>query len=153
MKKYVVYRKEVCKVIDEKEGIYVLMPAYDSSIKYKISVNSPLLKDLITKKEIDKLLLEIPRIDALSMSDKQIEQTYKELMNNGSHEDLVKIIKTTYLRNQLRILNNKKISEKDDEYLKRAEKYLYEEICVVLNMSFEQTKEYVINKIKEQVTK
>lgn len=153
MKKYVVYRKEVCKVIDEKGGIYVLMPAYDSSIKYKISVNSPLLKDLITKKEIDKLLLEIPRIDALSMSDKQIEQTYKELMNNGSHEDLVKIIKTTYLRNQLRILNNKKISEKDDEYLKRAEKYLYEEICVVLNMSFEQTKEYVINKIKEQVTK
>ena len=70
-------------------------------------------------------------------------------MNNGTHEDLVKIIKTTYLRNQLRILNNKKISEKDDEYLKRAEKYLYEEIGVVLNISFEQTKEYVIKKINE----
>lgn len=149
MRKYVVYRKEVCKVIDEKEGIYVLIPAYDNSIKYKISVDSPLLKDLITKEEIDKLLLEIPHIDVLSMSDKQIEQSYKELMNSGTHEDLVKIIKTTYLRNQIRILNNKKISDKDDEYLKRAEKYLYEEIGVVLNMSFEQTKDYIIKKISE----
>lgn len=149
MKNYIVYRKEVCQIIDEKEGIYVLIPAYDNSIKYKVPANSPLLKDLMTREEIDRLLLEIPHINVLNMSDKQIEQTYKELMNNGTHEDLVKIIKTTYLRNQLRILNNKKISEKDDEYLKRAEKYLYEEIGVVLNMSFEQTKEYVIKKINE----
>lgn len=149
MKNYIVYRKEVCQIIDEKEGIYVLIPAYDNSIKYKVPANSPLLKDLMTREEIDRLLLGIPHINVLNMSDKQIEQTYKELMNNGTHEDLVKIIKTTYLRNQLRILNNKKISEKDDEYLKRAEKYLYEEIGVVLNMSFEQTKEYVIKKISE----
>lgn len=149
MKNYIVYRKEVCQIIDEKEGIYVLIPAYDNSIKYKVPANSPLLKDLMTREEIDRLLLEIPHINVLNMSDKQIEQTYKALMNNGTHEDLVKIIKTTYLRNQLRILNNKKISEKDDEYLKRAEKYLYEEIGVVLNMSFEQTKEYVIKKISE----
>ena len=149
MKNYIVYRKEVCQIIDEKEGIYVLIPAYDNSIKYKVPANSPLLKDLMTREEIDRLLLEIPHINVLNMSDKQIEQMYKELMNNGTHEDLVKIIKTTYLRNQLRILNNKKISEKDDEYLKRAEKYLYEEIGVVLNMSFEQTKEYVIKKISE----
>ena len=149
MRKYIVYRKEVCKVIDEKEGVYVLIPAYDNSIKYKILVDSPVVKDLLTKEEIDKLLLEIPHIDVISMSDKQIEQSYKELMNSGTHEDLVKIIKTTYLRNQIRILNNKKISDKDDEYLKRAEKYLYEEIGVVLNMSFEQTKDYIIKKISE----
>ena len=61
----------------------------------------------------------------ISLEEKQIEQTYKELMKSGTHEDLVKIIKTTYLRNQMRILNNKKISEKDDEYFKRAEKYLW----------------------------
>lgn len=132
-----------------KRRYLCFIPAYDNSIKYKVPANSPLLKDLMTREEIDRLLLEIPHINVLNMSDKQIEQTYKALMNNGTHEDLVKIIKTTYLRNQLRILNNKKISEKDDEYLKRAEKYLYEEIGVVLNMSFEQTKEYVIKKISE----
>lgn len=70
-------------------------------------------------------------------------------MKSGTHEDLVKIIKTSYLRNQIRILNNKRISEIDDEYFRRAEKYLYEEIGTVLNLSFENTKEYIINKLKK----
>lgn len=73
-------------------------------------------------------------------------------MKSGTHEDLVKIIKTSYLRNQIRILNNKRISEIDDEYFRRAEKYLYEEIGIVLNLSFENTKEYIINKLKKQIS-
>ena len=43
------------------------------------------------------------------------------------YEDLIKIIKTTYLRNKERIDNNKKIGGTDDEYFKQAEKYLYNE--------------------------
>lgn len=112
-------------------------------------VNSNLLKKVITKEEIDRLLLEIPEINIIDLGEKQIEQEYKELMKSGTHEDLVKIIKTSYLRNQIRILNNKRISEIDDEYFKRAEKYLYEEIGIVLNLSFEDTKKYIINKLKK----
>lgn len=149
MKKYIVYRKEVCKIISEENGLYHLEPVSDNTIKYQVPIPSPLLKDVITKEEIDKLLLEIPEINTINLEEKQIEQTYKELMKSGTHEDLVKIIKTTYLRNQMRILNNKKISEKDDEYFKRAEKYLYEEIGVALNMDFLETKNYIISKLKK----
>lgn len=149
MKKYIVYRNEVCQILKEENNLYFLIPVNDDSIKYQVPKDSILLRKLITKEEIDKLLLEIPEIKTIDNGDKKIEQIYKELMNRRTHEDLIKIIKTTYLRNQLRVLNNKKISEIDDEYLKRAEKYLYEEIGVVLNMTYEQTKEHVIKKIKE----
>lgn len=149
MKKYIIYRKEVCKIIKEEGKVYHLIPVNDSSIKYQVPTNSPLLKEVITREEIDKLLTEIPEINTLNLEDKQIEQTYKELMKSGTHEDLVKIIKTTYTRNELRKLNNKKISEKDDEYFKRAEKYLYEEIGLVLDLNFEETKKYIINKLKK----
>lgn len=146
---YIVYRKETCKIIGKEDGYYRLVPVNDTSIKYKVPVNSNFLKKVITKEEIDRLLLEIPEINTIDLGEKQIEQEYKELMKSGTHEDLVKIIKTSYLRNQIRILNNKRISEIDDEYFKRAEKYLYEEIGVVLNLSFENTKEYIINKLKK----
>lgn len=149
MKKYIVYRNEVCQILKEENNLYFLIPVNDDSIKYQVPKDSILLRKLITKEEIDKLLLEIPEIKTIDNGDKKIEQIYKELMNRRTHEDLIKIIKTTYLRNQLRVLNNKKISEIDDEYLKRAEKYLYEEIGVVLNMTYEQIKEHVIKKIKE----
>lgn len=146
---YIVYRKETCKIIGKEDGYYKLVPINDTSIKYKVPVNSNFLKKVITKEEIDRLLLEIPEINTIDLGEKQIEQEYKELMKSGTHEDLVKIIKTSYLRNQIRILNNKRISEIDDEYFKRAEKYLYEEIGIVLNLSFEDTKKYIINKLKK----
>ena len=142
---YIVYRKETCKIIGKEDRYYKLVPINDTSIKYKVPVNSNLLKKVITKEEIDRLLLEIPEINIIDLGEKQIEQEYKELMKSGTHEDLVKIIKTSYLRN----LNNKRISEIDDEYFKRAEKYLYEEIGIVLNLSFEDTKKYIINKLKK----
>ena len=146
---YIVYRKETCKIIEKEDGYYKLVPVNDTSIKYKVPVDSNFLKKVITKEEIDRLLLEIPEINTIDLGEKQIEQEYKELMKSGTHEDLVKIIKTSYLRNQIRILNNKRISEIDDDYFRRAEKYLYEEIGIVLNLSFEDTKEYIINKLKK----
>ncbi len=146
---YIVYRKETCKIIEKEDGYYRLVPVNDTSIKYKVPVDFNFLKKVITKEEIDRLLLEIPEINTIDLGEKQIEQEYKELMKSGTHEDLVKIIKTSYLRNQIRILNNKRISEIDDEYFRRAEKYLYEEIGIVLNLSFENTKEYIINKLKK----
>ena len=146
---YIVYRKETCKIIEKEDGYYRLVPVNDTSIKYKVPVDSNFLKKVITKEEIDRLLLEIPEINTIDLGEKQIEQEYKDLMKSGTHEDLVTIIKTSYLRNQIRILNNKRISEIDDEYFRRAEKYLYEEIGIVLNLSFENTKKYIINKLKK----
>lgn len=52
-------------------------------------------------------------------------------------ENLIKIIKTSYLRNEKRINSNKKISAKDDIYLKKAEELLYRELSYSLNMSFD----------------
>ena len=144
---YIVYRKLVCKIIDIKDNKYTLVPMSDDSIKMQVPTDSKFLRDLITKEEIDKLLIEMPTIDVINNRDKIIEGEYKELMTSGTHQDLIKIIKTAYMRNEQRRMNNKKTSDKDNEYFERAEKYLYEELSVVLNKSYDETKEYVIDKV------
>lgn len=146
---YIVYRKQVCKIDGIIDGRYELIPISDDSIKMQVPFDSNVLRDLITKEEIDALLLEIPGIDVINNNEKMIENEYRELMKRGTHEDLVKIIKTTYQRNEIRKNNNKKISDRDNEYFLRAEKYLYEELSIVLNLDYEKTKEYVINKVKQ----
>ena len=85
--------------------------------------------------------------------DKYIEKTYKELLMEGTYEDLIKIIKTTYLRNDFRIKNKRKISEKDYNYFMQAENYLYNELAIALNMTYDETKEYIINKVQELMQK
>lgn len=120
---YIVCRKQVCKIKDIKNYLYILEPIDDSSLTLQVPINSKILRNLITKEDIDKLLNEIPVIDTVNSSDRLIEQTYKDLMHSGTYEDLIKIIKTTYLRNKERINNKKKISEIDNEYFTKAESY------------------------------
>ena len=62
---------------------------------------------------------------------------------------MIRIIKTTYQRNQNRLKQNKKVGDKDQRYFEEAEKYLYQEFGIVLQLSEDETKEYIKNKIKK----
>ena len=152
---FLIYNKDVCKVIDIKEKLfkdidyYILESISDPTLKIQIPTTSNKIRKLITLEELNNIIYNIPNIDIIKENDRLIENTYKSIMQSVTHEDLIKIIKTTYLRNEKRINDNKKISEIDDTYFKKAEKYLYNEFSLVLNKTFEETKEYVIKKVLE----
>lgn len=146
---YIVCHKQVCEIVGIEDNLYVLAPLNDATLKMRIPLNSPVLRDLMSKKEIDKLLKEIPQIDTIDNKERMIENNYKELLHSGTYEDLVKIIKTAYLRNENRKKNNKKISDRDNSYLEQAEKYLYTEIGVVLGLDYDGAKNYVIETVSK----
>ncbi len=151
---YLIYKKDVCKIIDIKTdsnniSYYVLVLVDDSSLTIKIPIeNSFNIRDLISKDEAYNLINNILNIEPIKdINDKNIENTYKELLKTGKHEDLIKIIKTTYLRNKNRIDNKKKLGDKDTDYFNKAERYLYNELAIVLNMSYDEVKEYILNRV------
>ena len=43
----------------------------------------------------------------------------------------------------------KKIGEKDSNYFRLAEKYLYSEFSVILNLTVEETKNYIIKEVEK----
>ena len=156
---YVVYRKDICQIEDIKEkyfndeDYYILKSITDPSLKINIPVSKgdDLLRDLITKEEVDKIINDIPNIGLIKTNDKFLEHEYRELMNSGTHRDLIKIIKTTYLRNKERAENKRRIAEIDTTYFEMAEKYLYNEFSIVLDLSFDDTKKYILDKVEEQI--
>lgn len=154
---YVVYGRDVCKVceIEEKrfngEDYYLLRPLKDESLKIEapVSNKNQKIRDLISREELDNLIKKIPSISPIVANDKFIEKEYINKISSGTHEDLIQIIKTTYLRNQERLKSKKKLAEKDKSYFELAETYLYNEFSIVLNLNFDETKAYIINKIEE----
>lgn len=155
---YVVYKHDVCKIKDVKENrlmgntYYVMTPIDDDTLIIDIPIENRMgfLRDVISSEDAEKLINKISKIQPLdNINDKNIEMKYKELLNAGGHENLIKIIKTTYLRNEDRINNKKKISEKDNTFFKLAEKYLYNELSVALNKSVEEVKEYITEKVSK----
>jgi len=152
---YIIYRKDVCKIIDIKKNhfnnmdYYLLIPIDDDSLHIDVPVDNRMgyLRDLISKDEVERIIKKIPEVDVIDSDEKRLEAEYKTLLSEGTHENLVKIIKTTYLRNKDRLDNKKKISDKDNHYFELAEKYLYNEFSVVLGLDYNETKEYVINQV------
>lgn len=158
---YVVYKKNVCKIKEIKKNkitnikCYVLTPIDDESLTIEIPIENSksLIRDIISKDEVLNIIDKIFDIDIISnINDKLYEAEYKNLLSTGKHEDLIKIIKTTYLRNEERIKNKKKIGEKDDTYFNKAERLLYNEFSIALNMTFDDTKEFIIKTLEEKNT-
>ena len=150
---FIIYKREVCKILDvlpnyfKDKDYYLLCPLSDDTLTIKVPVNNKEIRSLISKKEVEKIIKEIPNIDIVNSDTKQLESIYKELLASNLHEDLIKIIKTTYLRNKERLDNNKKTTDKDNYYFNLAENYLYQEFSIVLNLSYDETKQYVIDKV------
>ena len=151
---YLVYRKSVCQVkeIKEKKGTnyYQLVPIDDASLKIEVPVEDKdkVLRNLITKEEIENLVKNMPNIELIDCNDRMIELEYRNLLATGNKEDIIRVLKTAHLRNKARLENKKKIKEKDINYLEKAEKLLYNEFSIVLNLSLEDTKQYIINKVE-----
>lgn len=155
---YVVYKKDVCIVKEILKNYargldyYLLVPINDKSLSIKIPVlGNSSLRSLITKTEVENILKNIPNIEVLDLDNKNLENEYMNLLHHGTHENLIKVIKTSYLRNEIRVGANRKISEKDNYYFQMAEKYLYTEFSVVLGLSLEETKNFVISKVEELI--
>lgn len=151
----VVYKRDVCRINEIKEkyfkntDYYVMSLIDDDSLVINIPVDNSDIRNVISKKGALELINKMPDIKIIDIQDKNIENEYKSLLYTQKIEDLVSIIKSSYLRNNERVANNKKVSEKDENYFNKAEKFLYNELSVSLNMSYDETKEYIINLLKK----
>lgn len=151
----VVYKRDVCKVVDIRvirdKSYYVLNSTIDSSLKIDVPVNKEkkLLRPLITKKELDNLINEIKFLPVLDVEARMLEDEYKRLLKDGTMESLITIIKTAHLRNKIRQENKKKLADNDQYYFNLAERYLYNEISYVLNVSYDDAKNFVISSLNK----
>ena len=153
---YILHKREVCRIKDIKpkyfqdKDYYVLSPVTDESLTINVPIDSKDIKDILTKEQAMDIIKSIKDVKYIDTDEKSLENTYKELLSSKNTLDLAKIIKTTYLRNQNRLNNGKKIAEKDNNYFNIAEKYLYTTLGIALGMSYDECKKYVIDYISNQ---
>ena len=158
---YIIYKRDLCKIMAiEKsprtgEEYYSLSPIEDETLSIKVPVSNKLnyLRYPISKEKAEELIAKIPSISPLQINDKLLENAYRELMKTNNHEDLIKIIKTTYLRNETRKNQGKKPGDKDQTFFKEAELYLYNELGYVLGKSYNECRNYIIEKVEASLKK
>lgn len=90
---YIVFRKDVCEIVDIKENpfnhvmSYTLIPITDQSLKMNIPIDNASIRDLMTMDELNTLINEMRDIPIIEVEDKQLENEYKRLLNEGTNYD------------------------------------------------------------------
>lgn len=151
----------VCEVVDigtmnmtgAKKGrlYYTLLPVYSNGSRIYTPVDNDkiVMRSILTREEALEKIDSIPEIEPLWIVDeKKREESYKEAVKTCSFENLIKIIKTLYLRRQSRLAGGKKLAAIDERYLKMAEESLYGELAISLDMPKEEMEQFITNHVE-----
>lgn len=160
---YVVYGKNgVCKIIDiciqpfegadKDTEYYVLKPVNSkgSTIYTPVENNKVVMRNIMTREEAMDLIHKVPGMDPISVeNDKYREIQYRNSMLTGDGEELIKVIKTIFLRKKKNMEAGKKMSATDEKYLRQAEESLYGELSYTFKLSEDEVKDYFIEQVKQ----
>ena len=153
----IVYGKHgICKVvakgkldmpmIDKNKEYYTLLPYKEkASVVYApVENNKTVMRYVLSSEEVNSLLKEVPTLEEIWITnDREREACYRETLGRCDCRELIRILKTLYLRRQFRLESGKKTTAVDEKYFHLAEEQLYGELCFVL----EKTKDEILKEI------
>ena len=134
-----------------EEGLYyTLSPRYSSETIY-IPVDSPVfMRRVISREQAETLIGQIPEVqESATHSDhRQMAEQYEASLKTHDCSELLRIIKTAYLKTRRSVQSGRKPGQTDQRYLKRAETQLYGELAVALGIQPDEVKGYIEKSVR-----
>lgn len=136
--------------VDKEREYYILKPVYmaGSTIYVPVDTAEESMRKVLNREEIRQLICLIPEIQPISTTnDKLLEQEYRSCLKANRCEDVIRVIKTIYLRKQKRLAAGRKVTAVDTKYFRMAEENLYGELAVSLDMSRADVEQYITEEL------
>lgn len=144
------------QVIDRKAVTYlVLEPVGQEGSKYMIPTNNMTamaqLRPMLTPQELEEMLCsQEVRRGSWNWDENARKQSYRELISSGDRMKLMQMVHTLYRHKKSQQEAGKKVHMADDNFLRDAERILIGEISVIKDMSSDEAKLYLKNKLIEK---
>lgn len=126
---------------------YILKPVYGNNLTIKTPVDNhkSLMRRVLTREEVMSIIETMPDQETIWIdNDRQRRESFKATLKTGDCKNWIKLIKTIYQKDQEKKAIGKKITKADEEIMKIAEKNLYEEFAVALNITPDEAVDYVM---------
>ena len=159
---YIVYGSTgVCQIVDIRKEkylssgeteYYVLKPVYNNNMIIKTPVNNRkvVMRETITKADVSSLITTMSETETSWINDdRQRGEAFKAALRTGKSEECLKIIKTIYLEKKERSSIGKKLTKIDEDIMETAEKQLYGEFAIALNISLDEVVPYIFKHISD----
>lgn len=143
----------VKKVGDREIHYFILKPVYDrSSTVYVPADNEELIgkiRRILSAEEIYEIIRTMPDEDLLWIENEtERRKAFNDILSSGDRNQLIRLIKTLYFRQQERKEHKKNLLMSDEKLMKDAERILYEEFTYVLHIERDQVLPFITEQIE-----
>lgn len=131
---------------------YTLTPLRGSGTIYVPVDTGVFIRPILTRQEALALIDRIPQIRQAQLESRDyraLSQEYRTFLDSHRCEDLVQLIKAVYLKTHHTASAGKKPSKVDQDYQKRAETLLHDELAAALDIPFDQVKDFIAQRIRQ----
>ncbi len=147
-------QKVIC---GKKTDYYVLKSTGKDNSTVYLPMNNQLLLDkakpLVTKEEISRLIEKIPYSQDCWVDDhKQRKEKFNQILQSGNRENIMALAGTIYNKQKAQIAAHKKLNASDERILREAERIINLEFAFVLNITPDEVKEFLRNRMSVSET-
>lgn len=136
-----------------KEQLYYLfIPITDKKQKVYVPTNTAdaNFRKVMSEKEAWDFIEKIPQIEELWIDDEKLrDRRYKEAVQGCVPEELVAVIKMTYLRKKKRSEQGKKSTVSEERFFRLAENNLYSELGFALHKDKDEVCRLIFDSVKK----
>ena len=132
---------------------YILQPVYRKDATVFVPVGSEKLvarmRRALDAGEIDRIITEMPGEESVWIeSEAERKLAYREIMAEGDSRGLVRLIKGLYLHQKEQTARGRRLHLADERAFKEAERLLYDQFALALDIRPEEVLPYIIRKIE-----
>lgn len=131
---------------------YILRPLSNETMTIFVPINNRILTDkikrILSREEICDLISSISK-EPISWIDDDTERKehYRAVLSSGNRGEILKMIRELYIHKQEQFTKGKKAHISDEQFLKEAEKLLYSEFSLVLNIKADEVPDFIAARI------
>ena len=131
---------------------YILKPTMsksESTVYLPVNRGNTLLRALLTKEEIDQIILDSVSFPSVWIDDNKLrKESFTALLSEGNHVKLIRMIRDIHDHNEMRLAEGKKPCAADEAILAEAERLLHQEFAFVLDIPISDIPDYIISRVK-----
>lgn len=135
-----------------KVEYYTLIPLQSTGTIYVPVDTKVFMRPILSREAAQELIRRIPEIQQAQLEHldyRMLAQRYRSFLDSHSCEDLVQLIKTAYTKSTANTRSGKKPSKVDQDFQKRAEFLLHDELSAALDIPFDEVGDYITRQVEQ----
>ena len=136
-----------------EKQFYLLNPLYQDGIIYTpVEGGKVTMRPVMSAAEAESLIDQIPSVHAEARHERTLQllaQRYQSALQSGSCLDLLELTMSVHLKRRQAEQQNHRLGMVDEKYGKQAERLLFGELAVALDIDFDQVQSYISSRMEQ----